>query len=183
MRRLAWIAALVLVPVALVAGWMKLPNTLFYQQRRPTRFGKMTNDFMAGLYAVGLTPRFMSTLEVARRKSGGVQRLPVVIARHEGAEYLVSMLGESSEWVKNVRAASGRAVLRHRGAEPVFLDEVPVAQRAPIIKEYLRLAIGGRPHIPVDHRAPVEEFEPLAAAYPVFRIGADVPREQAPAAT
>jgi hypothetical protein len=39
-------------------------------------------------------------------------RLPVVIAEHDGERFLVSMLGEAN-WVHNVHAAGGRAVLRH----------------------------------------------------------------------
>ena len=54
---------------------------------------------------------------------------------------------------------------------PVVLTDVPVNDRAPIIRKYLELAPGARPHIPVDRRAPVADFEGIAADYPVFRIG------------
>ena len=39
-----------------------------------------------------------------------------------------------------------------------------------MIKAYLAHALGARPHIPVDPAAPVEAFETIAAAYPVFHI-------------
>jgi hypothetical protein len=52
----------------------------------------------------------------------------------------------------------------------VRLIEVPPDERAPVIKAYLERAVGARPHIPVDHSAPVDAFAPIAAAYPVFRI-------------
>jgi hypothetical protein len=72
--------------------------------------------------------------------------------------------------VPNIRAAGGRAVLKHRGERPVHLVEVPAAERAPIIKAYLRRAPGARPHIAVPHDAPVDAFEAIAPQHPVFRI-------------
>jgi hypothetical protein len=42
--------------------------------------------------------------------------------------------------------------------------------RAPILKAYLQLAPGARPHIPVNKDAPVSEFEKIASKYPVFRL-------------
>jgi len=45
-----------------------------------------------------------------------------------------------------------------------------VDQRAPILRRYLDVAPGARPRIPVSRKAPVEEFERIAAQFPVFRI-------------
>jgi hypothetical protein len=87
-----------------------------------------------------------------------------------GERYLVSMLGEEANWVKNVRAAGGRAVLRHGITERVRLEEVDVSQRAPILKAYVQIAPGARPHMPVTKDAPISEFENLAAQYPVFSV-------------
>jgi len=42
-----------------------------------------------------------------------------------------------------------------------------------ILRRYLQVAPGARPHIPVDRRAPLVEFEQIAARYPVFGIRAD----------
>ena len=56
----------------------------------------------------------------------------------------------------------------------VRLDEVPVDQRAPIINRYREVAPSGRVHIPVDHNAPIADFEAIAIRYPVFRIVAQV---------
>jgi hypothetical protein len=76
---------------------------------------------------------------------------------------------------RNVRAAGGRAVLRHGRREAVRLEEVDPGARAPILRRYLALAPGARAHIPVDRRAPLEEFDRIAAQIPVFRITADQP--------
>ncbi len=42
--------------------------------------------------------------------------------------------------------------------------------RAPVIQRYLRKVPGGRPHIPVDPRAPVSAFDAVAETTPVFRL-------------
>jgi len=94
----------------------------------------------------------------------------MVMAIVDGQRYLVSMLGENVEWVRNVRAAGGRAGLRHGRREEVRLEEVTVEVRAPLIKAYLRRAPGARPHVPVHKDAPLSEFERIAAQIPVFRV-------------
>lgn len=88
----------------------------------------------------------------------------------DGERYLVSMLGNEAAWVRNVRAAKGEAVLRHGRTEGVRLMPVEVGQRPPILKRYLQLAPGARPHIPVDKDAPLEAFAAVAAYFPVFRV-------------
>jgi hypothetical protein len=87
-----------------------------------------------------------------------------------GERYLVSMLGAETNWVQNVKAAGGRATLRHGITEQVILQLVNVEERAPILKAYLQLAPGARPHIPVSKDAPLSEFEKIAGQYPVFRL-------------
>jgi hypothetical protein len=95
-----------------------------------------------------------------------------MVADYQGERYLVAMLGEGTNWVSNVRAAAGRAVLRHGPREAVRLEEVDPRARAPILRRYLQVAPGARPHIPVDRRAPLAEFERIAALYPVFHVSA-----------
>ena len=80
------------------------------------------------------------------------------------------MLGPEVAWVRNLRAADGRAVLRHRRTEHVRLKEVPVERRAPILKAYLKRAPGARPHVAVDLHAPLAAFEAIAVGIPVFRV-------------
>ena len=69
--------------------------------------------------------------------------------------------------------------LRHGRTERCLLVEVPVAERAPIIKRYLHKVPGARPHIPVDRHAELSAFETIAADYPVFRVDHDVKAETA----
>jgi deazaflavin-dependent oxidoreductase (nitroreductase family) len=128
------------------------------------------NRGTAALYALGLLPNYLVALEVVGRRSGRAISLPLVMAILDGQRYLVSMLGENVDWVRNVRAAGGRAVLRHGRREEVRLEDVPVELRAPVIKAYLRRAPGARPHVPVHKDAPLSEFERIAAQIPVFRV-------------
>ena len=110
---------------------------------------------------LGLFPKRWVTLEVAGRKTGRATRFPLGMADIADQWYLVSMLGECN-WVLNVRAASGEAVLWRRGPHRVSLVLVPV-EKVP----------GARPHVPIDRHEPVEAFAAIAASIPVFRV---VPR-------
>jgi deazaflavin-dependent oxidoreductase (nitroreductase family) len=141
-----------------------------YRGGRPNRLARLLNRGWAVAHSAGIWPKRLATLEVPGWRTGRTISLPVVIADHDGERYLVSMLGERADWVRNVRAAGGRAVLRHRGRETVRLEEVEPAARPPILRRYLECAPGARAHIPVDRRAPVEEFEHVAPQIPVFRI-------------
>ena len=80
------------------------------------------------------------------------------------------MLGDDSEWVKNVRAARGVAFIKRGRTQPIVLTEIPREKRAPILKAWSQIATSGRKHLPVTHHAPVSAFESIAADYPVFRI-------------
>ena len=141
-----------------------------YEGNRGNPTARRYARFWATVFGLGLMPRRWVTLEVVGRRSGKTTRFPLGMADTAGNLYLVSMLGEGCNWVKNVRAANGEVVLRRRRAIPCRLVEVPVSERAPIIKTYLRQVPGARPHIPVERRAQVSDFERIASAYPVFLV-------------
>ena len=145
-----------------------------YRGQRPNWIARMVNRVWAALFSSGLLPDYMVTLEVTGRKSGRTVSLPVAVTVVNGQRYLVSMLGEHVQWVHNVRATGGRAVLRSGGRKEVHLEEVPAEQRAPILKAYLQRAPGARPHVPVNKDAPLAEFEKVGAAFPVFRVVSNV---------
>lgn len=151
-------------------GWFHRGQRWMYRQKRPNRLARVLNRIWAIIHASGIAPGYLATLQVAGRKSGRIISLPVVLALYNKQRYLVSMLGDQAQWVLNVRAAKGRAFLWSGRRWEVYLEEVPVEQRAPIIKAYLQRAPGGRPHIPVSKDAPLTEFETHAAAFPVFKI-------------
>jgi deazaflavin-dependent oxidoreductase (nitroreductase family) len=141
-----------------------------YRGNRPSWIAKILNRVQATTAAYGVGLSYVATLEVTGRKSGRIVSFPVVPVIFEGQRYLVSMLGEHAQWVRNVRAAGGQAALRNGGREEIQLEEVPADQRAPILKAYLQRADGARPHVPVSKDAPIAEFEKIAAAFPVFRV-------------
>ncbi|MGA2210133.1 MAG: nitroreductase/quinone reductase family protein [Acidimicrobiales bacterium] len=139
------------------------------------RFSKV----WGAVFSMGLMPERWVTLEVVGRRSGRVCRFPLGMADWQGQWYLVPMLGEGCNWVRNVRAAGGQATLRRRRGVGCRLVEVPVNERAAIIKRYVEKVPGARPHIPVDRHAPVADFEAISQDYPVFRVdaaGADAVR-------
>jgi F420H(2)-dependent quinone reductase len=147
-----------------------------YRGGRPNRLARLLNRISAIQFSAGiLAPNHWVTLEVPGRRTGRRISFPLVVADYEGQRYLVAMLGQNVNWVRNVRAADGRAVLRHGRREAVRLQEVDPGARAPILRRYLALAPGARAHIPVDLRAPLEEFEGIATQIPVFLITPDRP--------
>lgn len=158
--------ALIVLPWA----WWMLPNSLYYRHGRPTRVGRAVNAFSAWLYSLGFLPSFLEALETTGARSGQPREIPIVIGEYAGEKFIVSMLGERSPWVGNIRAANGQAALLRGGRREIRVVEVPVGERAPILKAYVGRAIGARPHIPVNPAAPIVEFERVAADYPVFRI-------------
>jgi deazaflavin-dependent oxidoreductase (nitroreductase family) len=141
-----------------------------YRGQRPNWIGRRLNRAWAVIYSWGIMPDYLVTMEVTGRKSGRTVSLLVVVAVINGQRYVVSMLGEHVQWVHNVRAAGGRAVLESGGREEIHLEEVPPDARAPILRAYLQRAPGARPHLPVNKDAPLAEFDKVAAAFPVFRV-------------
>jgi deazaflavin-dependent oxidoreductase (nitroreductase family) len=141
-----------------------------YAGGRPHRLARLLNQGQVALHSAGIWPKRLATLEVLGRRSGRLRSLPVVIADLDGERYLVAMLGQGAGWVANVRAAGGRAVLRHGRREPVVPEEVEPGARAPILQRYLEVAPGARAHLTLDRRAPLGEFEAIAPKSPVFRV-------------
>ncbi len=163
--------AVLLVPALLPKRWL-------YRHGRPNRLARLLNRGWVIAHSAGLWPSRFVTLEVPGRRTGRVISLPLAVADYRGERYLVAMLGEGSSWVRNVRAAGGRVVLRHGRREAVRLEEVDPAARPPIVRRYLSVAPGARPHIPVDRHAPVEDFDRIAAQIPVFRVATDQPAHE-----
>ena len=144
--------------------------------RPPRRSIARVNRAVAWLAACGLTPKDTVALEVPGRRSGRRRRTAVVWAECEGRRYLVSLAGQA-EWVRNVRAAHQKATIRRRRARRVELVEVPIDQRAPILKAYLSKrafskspAYEAREFFGVSPHASLEELAAIADQYPVTVI-------------
>jgi deazaflavin-dependent oxidoreductase (nitroreductase family) len=141
--------------------------TVYHKPSGPV---KLMNSIIGRLASIGLIPGDTAMLQVKGRRSGQSRSTAVTWVEHDGQRYLVAPRG-TTEWVRNVRAAGGQAAIRRRKSEAVRLEEVPVEQRAPIIKSYLKkTALVTKREFGLDPEAPLEEFEKIAADHPVFRI-------------
>lgn len=125
--------------------------------------------------ALGLT-RGTVTLEVVGRRSGKTIRLSVTQVRLGGKRYLVSLGGES-QWVQNVRAAGGCAVVISGGRQPVELVEVPSQERGPILLAYVNQrafthsgAQSARHFFGFQTKPTLGDMQGVADRYPVFEI-------------
>jgi deazaflavin-dependent oxidoreductase (nitroreductase family) len=140
----------------------------FYE--KPSAMTQLMNRSISILASLGWTPRNTVTLEVRGRKSGEPRSVVVNTVDVDGRRFLVAPRGET-EWVRNVRAAQGEAVVRHGKRERVKLEEIPVSERAPIIAAYLpKNAMATKKHFGVEPNAPLEEFARIAPNHPVFRV-------------
>lgn len=146
--------------------------------RRPPKAYSRMQWLGVWLTSLGLAPSFAVTLEVKGRKSGVARRIPVVQVFHKGAGYVVALAGES-DWVKNVRAADGEAVIRRRASRRVRLVELPVEERPEIIDAYVGRADRkgtragnneARYYFGLSEDPTPEELAAAAPYYPVFRI-------------
>lgn len=149
-----------------------------YQRRlypggRPKGVTRVMNRLSAWMHAAGVWPRRLVTLEVPAVAPAGSSRSPWSWSIWRATATWSRCWARRRNWVHNLRAAGGAAVLRHGARENVRLDEVEPAVRPPILRRYLACAPGARPHIPIDHRASLEAFAQVAPGCPVFRV---VPR-------
>jgi deazaflavin-dependent oxidoreductase (nitroreductase family) len=147
--------------------------------RPPAAWYRRLNHIGVLLTWLGFAPRDAVTLEVRGRASGKPRRTPILRTSFEGSDYLVALAGQA-QWVRNVRATSGVAILRRRGTHHVHLEEVPAERRAPVIAEYLRqgrersgeaaAAKQARYYFGLAPNATLEDITAIAPYYPVFRI-------------
>ena len=141
--------------------------TVYHKPSGPV---KLLNGFFGWLASIGLMPSDTVLLQVKGRKSGQTRSVAVTWVEHEGQRYLVAPRG-NTEWARNAKAAGGEAVLKHGKSERVRLEEVPLEQRAPIIKSYLKkTAMVTKREFGIEPDAPIEDFEKIAERHPVFRV-------------
>jgi deazaflavin-dependent oxidoreductase (nitroreductase family) len=137
---------------------------------KPTAVAKFINSALRQVAALGLSPSDTVELQVRGRKSGRRRANVVTYVEHEGARYLAAPRG-TTEWVRNVRAAGGKAALKHGRTQAVQLAEVPEDERAPIIESYLKKMPGMvQREFGITSSSPRTDIERIAARHPVFRI-------------
>jgi deazaflavin-dependent oxidoreductase (nitroreductase family) len=131
---------------------------------------KATNAVLKTLVGLGLPMGTLAVLTAPGRRNGQPRSTPVSLLIKDGRRYLVAPFGEVG-WVRNVRAAGGRAQLKYRGrSETIRLQEVPPVDAAPLLKQYVaenRITV---PYFDAKPDDSVERFEAEAARHPVFEI-------------
>jgi hypothetical protein len=153
-----------------------------YRDGRPNRLARLMNRCSAIRHATGLLmPDRWVALEVPGRRIGRLISFPLVVADYQGERYLVAMLGQHANWVRNVRAAGGRVVLRHGRREAVCLEEVDPGARAPILRRYLAVAPAARPPRASGPASPARRVRPDRSADSRLRVTADRPHRATPA--
>jgi deazaflavin-dependent oxidoreductase (nitroreductase family) len=141
--------------------------------RRPGWFTRhVANKLVGGLTRAGISVWGSRVLEVRGRKSGLPRRVPVNLLDFEGEQFLVAPRGEA-EWVRNVRADSGRLVLLlGRGRTEMLARELSDEDKAPVLRAYLKRwrAEVGVFFDGVGPDSSPEELAGIASRHPVFQL-------------
>ena len=154
---------------------------------KPYRVGvfvRLNNAVMRALIRAGVRIGTFASLVVPGRKSGRPINIPLVVFPHGDKCYFVASYGIVN-WVRNLRAAGGRAKLR-RGhtTEEITATELSPDEAAPILRDSLQ---NGPPGIPrlivrlfrrffvlpfldVDMNSSDEKFRRSALGHPVFVV-------------
>lgn len=136
------------------------------------RWLKPANRVIVALQRLGLAIGTMHLLSVPGRKSGKLHTTPVSPLTVAGQRYIVGGL-DGADWVRNARAAGWGILARGRKAERVSLVELPVEERAAILREFPRLVPHGVQFFVQTGVVESPEPEAFAAAAPrcpVFRV-------------
>ena len=130
---------------------------------------QLFNRVVKVLVNLGGGPARFYILMVQGRKSGKWYATPVSLVMSASERWLVSPNGEVS-WVRNARTAGQVTLSRGGQRETVSIEELGVAERAPILKKYIQQDAFPRRYFEAKPEAPLAAFEVEAGRHPVFRI-------------
>jgi deazaflavin-dependent oxidoreductase (nitroreductase family) len=124
----------------------------------------------------GTLPHPLPVLVVPGRRSGLPRRTPLTVYER-GTERFVLGGFPAADWIRNVRAAGGRAVLESGGvAEPVRLVELPAAEAEAVLREWPEVSpdgVGMMRDAGVVRDTTPDALAAAAGICPVFRVGGD----------
>ncbi len=136
--------------------------------------------FIPWVTSLGITKRTV-TLEVSGRKSGKPVRVSLSRTFYGGRAFFVSLGGESN-WVRNVRAAQGKAIILYAKRRPVTLIEFQGPEKPAILHAYVQERAfmhsgpeSARIFFGLGPNPTVEEMEPIAVRYVIFEIRPEHP--------
>jgi deazaflavin-dependent oxidoreductase (nitroreductase family) len=140
--------------------------------RKPGWFTvRVMNRAVAWLSDRGVSVWGAQVLAVRGRSSGEWRTTPVNPLALDGERYLVAPRGHV-QWTRNMRVAGGGELRRGRRVEAFRAEEVADADKAPVLRGYLRKwkAEVGVFFDGVGPDATDEELLAVAGRHPVFRI-------------
>ena len=129
------------------------------------------NPTVALLTRAGISVWGSRELRVRGRTSGEWRTTPVNLLTIETTNYLVAPRGET-QWVKNLRVAGTGELRSGRRTEPFRAVELADADKAPVLREYLRKWKWevGQFFPGLDADASDEQLRSVAPGFPVFQI-------------
>ena len=151
---------------------------------RVNRFVRTNNAVMRILIRAGVRIGTFAVLTVPGRKTGRPVDVPLIVFPCGGDDYLVAPYGVVN-WVRNLRAAHGRAELRRgQATEKIRAVELPAEEAGLILKSSLRSGPPGiprpivrvfrrysvLPYLEVDLDSSDDDFVRAALHHPVFRL-------------
>jgi len=140
---------------------------------KPDWFNKnVFNPTVALMTRVGISVWGSRILRVRGRKSGEWRSNPVNLLTFKGKQYLVSPRGHT-QWVRNIRVTGGGELVLGSKVQPFTAVEIPDAEKAPIVRAYLkRFSFEvGMFFKGVTADSPEEDLSRIASDHPVFRLG------------
>jgi len=139
---------------------------------KPAKSTNIFNESVAWLTRQGISVYGSRVLYVRGRKSGELRSQPVNPLPYQGGRYLVAPRG-TTQWVRNIRAASGEAELRiGRKVEPIRAFEVADDDKPELLRAYLKKWAfeSGVFFEGLTARSADAELRAAAPGYPIFRI-------------
>ena len=137
----------------------------------------MTGKASAAKTAKGDKPVFAYIASLPQPQRGIAERIDALAAKslpdiQRAVKWGMAYYGVDGGWCFSSGAfvGHGDAVIRQGRRRRVHLAAVSPEQRAPILREYVRIALSGRQHFPLSVAAPLADFEAIARRYPVYRI-------------
>ena len=139
---------------------------------------KYANRLVMALNRRGLAVGTQHVLSIPGRKSGKLRSTPVSLLTVDGRRYICTV--GDTDWVRNARVAGWGMLTRGRNQERIALVELPVKERAPILREFPRQVPHGVQFftMTLGLSNDPEAFAAAALRCPVFRIDELVPAAQ-----
>jgi deazaflavin-dependent oxidoreductase (nitroreductase family) len=132
---------------------------------------QVINRLVRRLTRLGLSIRGSRELRVRGRVTGEWRSTPVNLLTVDGQDYLVAPRGVT-QWVRNIRAAGGGELRLGRRVEAFRAVEVADADKAAVLRPYLRLwkAETGVFFDGLDAGSSDDELVAAGPKHPVFRL-------------